>query len=502
MTKYLQHITGLLYTTADGNGEADRQTFMMGDDIEEAIISHSIPVAENTSGNMYLKFKPQNHSYYTVDDGTYIVETESGSESPCRANSLPMYLNGWQTANGTVFPDAGQPMDQYILDTWYDGGNETNLNLYAIWGDTKFLRVIISTFNTSQVVNTGTYNVSVVDSASYGPATDDFRLSALFKETVDYSNRTKHLTLMYNGYEDSQYREVGTGHGCPKSISGTKYPTYFGFKSGNSLTVGITIANANFIPRYKVVGQTISYEACLCNEGLSRDLYDKDATVPLSVSNNTIWTGTITTPTSDKTLFVPLVPKPTVTITVHPTGAGTVTGGGQYMPGDTCTLNPIPAQYYELDEIYVNGTAIYSPYQFTVLGNTNVIAYFALGDVSTLYYSYYCYDGTESFEADTYVWHQNVNNEPSSRVFCTSTPQSINYGDGTIRVFEAAKVAYSRSNSKLVANQFMGFKSYTGSTRNPATDTDVPYIDSGGSTVRAQVTVSGTVKVYAYYSRA
>ena len=492
----------MLYTTADGNGAADQQTLMMGDEIQEAIISHTIPVAENTSGNLYMKFKPQNHSYYTVDDGTYIVETESGSESPCRANSLPRHLTGWQTSNGTPFTWSGSDVDQTFIDTFYDGGAETNLNLYAVWGDTKYLRVIISTFNTSQVVNTGTYNVSVVDTASYGPATNDFKLSPLFKETVDYSNRAKHLLLKFNGFEDSQYREVGTGHGCPKSIGGTKYPTYFGFKSGNTLTVGITIANANFIPNYYLTGSTINYVGYLCNEGLSRDLYDKGASIPLSVSNNVVWTGTITTPTSDKTLFVPLVPKPTVTITVHPTGSGTVTGGGQFMPGDTCTLNPIPAQYYELDEIYVNGVSLASPYQFTVLGNTNVIAYFALGEVSTLYYSYYCYNGTESFEVDTYVWHQNSNNEVSSRVYCTSTPQSINYGDGTIRVFEAAKVAYTRPSSQLVANQFMGFKSYTGSTRNPLTDTDVPYVDSGGSTVRAQITVSGTVKIYAYYSRA
>lgn len=364
------------YAIIDG-GSADRQILMIGDEIQEAYISHSIHVSENGSDNLFMKFKPSNHSYYTLINGSYSVEMMNGSEEACMAKSLPCYLTGWQTENGEEALLGGNTLDTEIINTYYYGGAETNLNLYAKWGETKFLRIIVSTFSSENVVNYGSYIVTVNDSSYEGA--DVFRLSSLFKQTVDKSNVFRHLILKRNGTEDSHMSEVGVGDACPIQIEGVRYPSYFGFKSGDDLSVQITITNPEYIPEYSLNpnNNLIGYNGYICDEGLSRDFNDKGVTVPLDVSNNSVWSCTINNTLSDKTLFIPLVPKPVIDLSISPSGTGTVLCNEKYMPGDVCTLTIIPTPGYIIDEVHVNGTIISAPYSFTVLGNTIVEAVFA-----------------------------------------------------------------------------------------------------------------------------
>ena len=67
----------------------------------------------------------------------------------------------------------------------------------------------------------------------------------------------------------------------------------------------------------------------------------------------------------------------TVSITINPTGAGTVTGGGYYKSGDSVTIEATPNTGYLFDHFSVNGTDITTnPYTFTITQDTSVIGYF------------------------------------------------------------------------------------------------------------------------------
>jgi hypothetical protein len=70
-----------------------------------------------------------------------------------------------------------------------------------------------------------------------------------------------------------------------------------------------------------------------------------------------------------------------ITTLVNPVGAGTVSGGGGYAMGSTCTLTATPAQGYFFINWTHNGNVVStSPtYSFTVTGNANYIANFTLG---------------------------------------------------------------------------------------------------------------------------
>lgn len=69
-----------------------------------------------------------------------------------------------------------------------------------------------------------------------------------------------------------------------------------------------------------------------------------------------------------------------VTATVNPEGAGTVTGAGNFMPGTTATLTATANNGYSFREWTVNGETVSSdnPYTFTVTGATNLVAQFDL----------------------------------------------------------------------------------------------------------------------------
>ena len=70
-----------------------------------------------------------------------------------------------------------------------------------------------------------------------------------------------------------------------------------------------------------------------------------------------------------------------VSASVYPADGGTVTGGGSYNQGSTCTLTATPAQGYFFLNWTHNGNVVSnsSTYSFTVTGNANYIANFTLG---------------------------------------------------------------------------------------------------------------------------
>ena len=67
-----------------------------------------------------------------------------------------------------------------------------------------------------------------------------------------------------------------------------------------------------------------------------------------------------------------------VTVGVDPTDAGTVTGGGEFLSGETCTVTAIPNAHFYFYSWSKNGTSVSydSIYSFAVTENTNLVAKF------------------------------------------------------------------------------------------------------------------------------
>ena len=94
-----------------------------------------------------------------------------------------------------------------------------------------------------------------------------------------------------------------------------------------------------------------------------------------------------------------------ITLTSNPAGAGTLTGGGYYGQGQTCTITATPNDGYAFVKWTLNGATVsyLSTYTFEVTGEANYVANFQafdnsifIGDGSTTNaylpsYSWYCY---------------------------------------------------------------------------------------------------------------
>lgn len=69
----------------------------------------------------------------------------------------------------------------------------------------------------------------------------------------------------------------------------------------------------------------------------------------------------------------------TITATANPTNGGTVSGGGSYASGSTCTLTATANNGYHFEKWTLNGTQVStnSNYSFTVTGNASYVAHFS-----------------------------------------------------------------------------------------------------------------------------
>ena len=76
----------------------------------------------------------------------------------------------------------------------------------------------------------------------------------------------------------------------------------------------------------------------------------------------------------------------TVTVAANPIEAGTVTGGGTFEAGQSCTVTATANEGYTFINWKENGTVVSSenPFTFTVLGDRNLVANFFEGSVCTL----------------------------------------------------------------------------------------------------------------------
>ena len=99
------------------------------------------------------------------------------------------------------------------------------------------------------------------------------------------------------------------------------------------------------------------------------------------VSTNANYTFTVTGNRSLEAHFIVQAPNTyTISTSVTPTGAGTVTGGGTYQQGQSCTLTATAATGYSFQKWTKNGTQVSTnaSYTFTVTENATYVAHFQL----------------------------------------------------------------------------------------------------------------------------
>ena len=102
------------------------------------------------------------------------------------------------------------------------------------------------------------------------------------------------------------------------------------------------------------------------------------------VSTNRNYTFTVT---SNRTLVANFQAQPqnyNISVSANPTNGGTVTGGGSYQQGQSCTVNATPATGYNFVRWTENGQQVSTnaSYTFTVTGNRTLVAQFQLQSFS------------------------------------------------------------------------------------------------------------------------
>ena len=84
------------------------------------------------------------------------------------------------------------------------------------------------------------------------------------------------------------------------------------------------------------------------------------------------------TPANDMTITGVFIPKYNISTVVSPSNAGTISGSGLVVPGDSCTLTANPVSGYAFSEWQVNGTTLSTnnPYTFTPADDMTITGIF------------------------------------------------------------------------------------------------------------------------------
>ena len=140
----------------------------------------------------------------------------------------------------------------------------------------------------------------------------------------------------------------------------------------------------------------------------------------------------------------------TISVSANPTNAGTVSGGGTFQQGQTCTVHATPATNYTFVRWTENGNQVSTNanYTFTVNGNRNLVAQFQ---------GQSCYIATTSNPSNGGTTSGNGLYHFGETCTVTATPATgyefINWTDnGSVASTEAAYTFTVESGRNLVAN--------------------------------------------------
>lgn len=402
MTKLLTYINGqkLYVQERDGGNAADTQSLNLDVRVDTANINGSIGVVETNDD--YDKYASENHKYYKIDNvggiDTYAIDVDNP------AIRLPKHITGWKYFdNGSMidFEEEGNVVDQHFIDTYFPL-QTTNLNLYANWATTHFLRVIIADFNGVFNGNSSiSTDISVdVTNSSYN-GNEGYSLRDSFMATIDRFKYLEHNKI-YNIYTEVSTGERGTGHGCPMTVDGETHPTYYGFKPNTTSSIVIKFddfeGREHAIPDYEVANGVVIYK-CYSYNGLTNYYSHKDLVSHelIKLVDQPAFEFRGMMPNNDVTLFIPLAKLPKITVYSQDTEQGLVSiDNGTAMglqaklvyPATVCTINAHPSSGYSFVGWYKNNLQYSQSTSVSVTVNSSVEfeARFSVGTYTLSYH--------------------------------------------------------------------------------------------------------------------
>lgn len=383
-------VTDITQTTAKGSGEVNNDG---GAAVTERGLcwstSHNPTVLGNhaTSGTGIGTFSVDmsgltaNTKYYVRAYATNSEGSAYGDEVEFTTSQLNNYTvsisanptNGGTATGGGSFQQ-GQSCTVratantgYTFVNWTESGNQVSANAnYTFTVNDN--RTLVANFTA------GSYIISAtVDPENSGTITGaggyEYGQSCTLKATAN------------TGYTFEKWTENGTQVSTNAtytfSVSGSrslvahfKVNSYTITVSANPVAGGVAIGGGTF-----EYGQSCTLSAT-ANSGYNFSNWTEGGNV---VSSNSSYTFTVTGNRTLKANFTQQAPQNyTISVSANPSDGGTVTGGGTYQQGQSCTVRAIANSGYTFSKWTENGNQVSTSanYTFTVTGNRTLVAHF------------------------------------------------------------------------------------------------------------------------------
>ena len=363
--------------------------FMLTSQIEQS--SQTRP---NSSGNKSVRLYP--HSTWGVlangnitngrmnagstsstgaDNYNYTQRSENAFNTPI--NQLPDSLTIWVCFRCTSTSEKAQVKAVVHGDADYRiiaNGTESPAEMHVATAALSFTR-------TSTANGAYTWRRLSIPFNNNGPCTDIryILMTATTNETPGSGNSSDDLfiddlLLVYNptltmGQLASSSFSPGDAITIPFTLTGTMSPDNLN-KAANQVIAQLSDANGNFTPPTEL-GRVTTNNSGSITAQIPNVPSGSGYRIRLVSTNYPMVGGNIQT--------VSIAPNSyTVTVAANPSNAGTVTGGGTYNQGQSCTVSATANTGYTFSNWTENGNVISSnaTYTFNVEGNRNLVANF------------------------------------------------------------------------------------------------------------------------------
>ncbi len=367
--------------------------FMLTSQIEQS--SQTRP---NSSGNKSVRLYP--HSTWGVlangnitngrmnagstsstgaDNYNYTQRSENAFNTPI--NQLPDSLTIWVCFRCTSTNEKAQVKAVVHGDADYRiiaNGTESPAEMHVATAALSFTR-------TSTANGAYTWRRLSIPFNNNGPCTDIryILMTATTNETPGSGNSSDDLfiddlLLVYNptltmGQLASSSFSPGDAITIPFTLTGTMSPDNLN-KAANQVIAQLSDANGNFTPPTELGRVTTNTSGSITAQ-IPNVPSGSGYRVRLVSTNYPMVGGNIQTISIAPSTY-------TVTVAANPTNAGTVTGGGTYNQGQSCTVSATANTGYTFTNWTENGNVVSSnaTYTFNVEGNRNLVANFTLNN--------------------------------------------------------------------------------------------------------------------------
>ena len=405
--------------------------------------SVNVPVSSITSGQVRIVVtKPQRQPYIqdiSVGGGGVTTYTIAVSANPSNGGTVTGGGTYNQGASCTVTATANSG---YTFTNWTEGGNVVSTNASYTFNVTGN-RTLVANF-TTQAPTTYTISVSanptdggtvtgggtfqegqsctVTATANTGytftnwtesgnvvstDASYTFTVTGDGTLVANFQAQSYTVTVAANPSAGGEVTGGGTydyGESCVVSATPAEGYTFVrwtenGTHVSSNATFGFTVTgNRNLVANFQIRSYTINVSANPSNGGTvtGGGTYNHGSSCTITasahtgytfqgwtkngtqVSTNPSYTFTVTEAASYVAQFA--AQSYTVNATANPTAGGTVTGGGTYDYGQSCTLSASANTGYDFINWTENGNIVSSDanYSFTVTGNRTLVAHFAV----------------------------------------------------------------------------------------------------------------------------